>query len=421
MSKRRTAPSENDNHPRRVAVLTTDAGFGHRTASKAVRDALVKQYSDAVEVEVFNPMGDKRAPIIIRKSQYDYDALIRRAPELYRLGFEVTDGPLPMPLIDSTLTAMLFEVIWNTMRNFRPDCVVVTFPLYLPPLDALFTVRRRHIPVVTTVTDLATIHKLWYHRVADLTCVPTQTAYDLALQNGLGSEEVEITGIPINPTFAEPTDKRALRAQLGWRDDLPTLLVVGSKRVVHLRETLRALNHCGFPLQLALVAGGDDALYRYLQRTQWHHPTHIYNFVDNMPDLMRAADMIACKAGGLIVTESLASGLPILLVDVIEGQETGNMDTVVESGAGELTRTPTEMLEVVYHWLSNDHKLLKVRAANSRKLGRPRAALDVAERVYALAQTHPARRRAGTRKRDRLIKLLEQINVPWRDVAGENS
>jgi UDP-N-acetylglucosamine:LPS N-acetylglucosamine transferase len=80
---------------------------------------------------------------------------------------------------------------------------------------------------------------------------------------------------------------------------------------------------------MIVVAGGDDDQYMRYQQSEWHVPTRIYNFVDNMPQFMHAADGIICKAGGLIVTESLACGLPLLLVDVLPGQEEGNADLVV--------------------------------------------------------------------------------------------
>ena len=43
--------------------------------------------------------------------------------------------------------------------------------------------------------------------------------------------------------------------------------------------------------------------------------TYVYDFAEDMPSLLRAADGIICKAGGLIVSEALACGLPTLYYD----------------------------------------------------------------------------------------------------------
>jgi len=102
--------------------------------------------------------------------------------------------------------------------------------------------------------------------------------------------------------------------------------------------------------------------------------------------MMRAADAILCKAGGLIITEALACGLPLLLADVIPGQETGNADYVIEGGAGELARQPLDALESLHHWLARGGELLARRAACARRLGRPRAAYDVADLTWAAAE-----------------------------------
>jgi spore coat polysaccharide biosynthesis predicted glycosyltransferase SpsG len=61
-------------------------------------------------------------------------------------------------------------------------------------------------------------------------------------------------------------------------------------------DSLRALNHSGLPLQLVVVAGRDDHLYRRLQGTEWHVETHLYNFVTDMATLMQAADLHTLRA-----------------------------------------------------------------------------------------------------------------------------
>jgi 1,2-diacylglycerol 3-beta-galactosyltransferase len=239
----------------------------------------------------------------------------------------------------------------------------------------------------------------------------------LAIDDGLAPEKVQITGLPVQPLLSqENRDPAAIRAELGWRPDPKTALAVGSKRVEHLEDMLHVLNHSRLPLQLAVVAGGDDELYHRLQSVEWHMPAHIYNLVKNMPTLMHASDCIICKAGGLIVSESLACGLPLLLIDVIPGQELGNANYVVEGGAGELASTPVGALESIFHWLDRGGELLATRAQNARRLGRPRAAYEVAERVWAAAERGPAVRASRSiLGRSKLIDLLRRNGVPWQE------
>jgi 1,2-diacylglycerol 3-beta-galactosyltransferase len=172
---------------------------------------------------------------------------------------------------------------------------------------------------------------------------------------------------------------------MGWREDLFTVLAIGSKRVEHLYDALWVLNHSGFPLQLIVAAGGDQEFYQRCQETEWHVETHIYDFVTEMGTFMRAADCVLGKAGGLTVSESLACGLPMILVDVIPGQETGNADHVVAGNAGVLTRDPIDVLETMSHWLEKHRVHYQQQAQNAVRLGHPQAAFDTAELVWTLA------------------------------------
>lgn len=402
---------------KRVLILTVDAGFGHRSAANAIAAALAETHGDGCAVEIVNPLDDGRVLSLLRRSQADYDKIVREMPRLYKLGYEASDASVPTAVVERALVVVLFEVLRDLVRQYRPDAIVTTFPLYQAPLGAVYAITGRYVPLLTVVTDLATVHRLWFHGAADLCLVPTPGVRDMALACGLPSHKVQITGIPVHPDLArEDRDPAAIRAALGWRPDLTTALVVGSRRVGGLDDVLRVLNHSGLPLQLAVVAGGDDELYGQLQGTEWHAVTHVYNFVTNMPVLMHAADLIVCKAGGLTVTEALACGLPLLLIDVLPGQEAGNADYVIEGGAGERAEDPITALEVVHHWLDGDGALLAERAANARRLGRPRAAYDVAAHAWAAAETGPAtRKRLQIPGRQKLTRLLSRCGVPWQE------
>ena len=122
----------------------------------------------------------------------------------------------------------------------------------------------------------------------------------------------------MNPKFASKNlDRTKLREDLGLQPDLTTLLFVSSIRVEHIQENLHALDNFEFPFQVAVIAGGNDDLYQSLLEDHFGFPIIIQNFVENVPDWMLAADMLVTKAGGLILSEGLAAGLPILLVDYL--------------------------------------------------------------------------------------------------------
>lgn len=401
---------------KRIVILTADAGFGHRSAANAVAAALAERYGDACDVRIENPLDDKRVPVLLRESQTDYDRLVKTAPKLYNLGYELSDAPVPTVVIDSALTVMLFDALRAVVKRTEPHALVTTYPLYQAPLRIVSQLRRVHVPLITTVTDLASVHSIWFHPAADRCLVPTPVVHELARKAGLPDDRIEIVGIPVHPDVLHAAERRqAIRAELQLSDDATTILVVGSKRVGNLREVLHLLNHSGLPIELILVAGGDDGLHKDLQSTEWHRPARIYNFVDNLPELMHAADIVVCKAGGLIVSETLAAGRPLLLVDALPGQEVGNAEHVVSGGAGVHAREPATALETVYHWLAHDRAALRERTAAAAALGRPRAAFDVADRAWQAAQRGPQPTRHSSHDRTRLVTWLKSLNLRIED------
>jgi 1,2-diacylglycerol 3-beta-galactosyltransferase len=366
-----------------ILILTADFGFGHRSTANAIADALRETHSQDCNVEIINPLDDPRAPSFLREEEQNYDRVVREMPELYKLGYEISERPVAASLLETTWTLMLFNVLREIVREKQPDVIVCTYPFFQGILAAILTVEKHHIPLLTVVTDLAAVNKLWFHSVADLCLVPTQTVCDMALEAGLPPEKVKITGIPVRLELTkEHQDQTSIRLNLGWHPDLFTVLAVGSKRVEHLNESLRILNHSGFPLQLVIVTGGDEELFQRLQETEWHVETHLYNFVSEMGTFMHAADCILSKAGGLTVSEALACGLPMLLIDVIPGQETGNADYVVSGDAGVLAVDPVEVLEAMSHWLEKDGFRYNQQAQNACQLGHPQAAFDVADQIW---------------------------------------
>jgi UDP-N-acetylglucosamine:LPS N-acetylglucosamine transferase len=405
---------------KRILILTADAGFGHRSAANAVGKALEMRCGENARVIIVNPLDEPGAPPFLRSAESDYDKLAREWPLFYKLGYRMSDMALTTSVTETAYVIIMYEVISRLMKQHRPDVVVVTFPTYQYPVAAHRRINSSDVPIATVVTDLITLQRMWFHPSADLCLVPTQIAAEQALERGLDPESVHVTGLPVNPRLAEaPASKVEARAALGWPTNKFTVLAVGSKRIEGLDAFVHVLNHAGFDIHLAAVAGGNDELFQKLEAMEWHISNTLYNMVGNMPNLMHAADCVISKAGGLIVTESLACGLPLFLMQVIPGQETGNAQLVTEGGAGDLTLEPLAFLETFGDWLADDGRLFHERAANARRLGRPEAAFLAADLIWDAARAGEAvRRRRFPISRDKMKDLLRQFG----DLAtGEKS
>ncbi len=381
---------------KRVLILTADAGFGHRSAANAIQSALEELYGAQVIVDVVNALDEPTTPAFLRDSQTDYDRWVRNVPELYQLGYQASDNPVPTAILEQSLIILLLETMRILLNRYKPHVVVNTYPLYQTPmLTALRRNKKSRIPFFTVITDLSTIHRLWFDRRVTSCLVPNSTVAELAMSQGIDPAKVITTGIPVSPAISHETrSKNKIRKGLGWLPDIPTVLAVGSKRVDRLLDTLNVINHFGCDLQLAVVAGNDEVVFNELSHVEWHIPAYIYNFVENMPTLLKASDLLVCKAGGLILTEALASGLPMMLIEVIPGQETGNAEYVTAYGAADIAQSPIEVMETLRHLMKDDQSLLKKRAANAALMGKPRSAFDTAEILWKAMEIKPRAKKA---------------------------
>jgi len=393
-----------------ILILTADAGFGHRSTANALASAFTRQRGSDAVVTVVNPLDEPGAPPFLRSAENDYDKLATSWPQFYKLGYKMSDLALTTSVTEMSYVMIMYDLISRLMKQHAPDVVIVTFPTYQYPVAAWRRISNRYVPMATVVTDLLSLQKMWFSTSADLCLVPTEYAAGLAIERGLDPEIVRVTGLPVDPVLSDAPGKAKARAALGWPVEKFTVLLVGSKRVERLEEFAHVLNHAGFDLHLVAVAGGNDALYRKLRAMEWHLPVSLYNFVRNMPDMLHAADCVVSKAGGLIVTESLACGLPLLLVQAIPGQETGNAELVTKEGAGDFVREPLQFLEAMGDWLADGGRLYNERAANAARLGRAGAALEAADLIWQLAEAPvPERASRFPVSLDKLKDLLIQF------------
>jgi UDP-N-acetylglucosamine:LPS N-acetylglucosamine transferase len=111
---------------KRILILTADYGYGHRSAAKAIAQALQETYGNDCQVEIINPMDHPHASALLRDGTNGYDKLVREAPDLYKLGYEVGDTQVISSFVKSGLTVMLFNALREIIHQKRPDVIVCT-------------------------------------------------------------------------------------------------------------------------------------------------------------------------------------------------------------------------------------------------------------------------------------------------------
>lgn len=360
----------------RILFLFSDTGGGHRSAAEAVIEAIQLEYGDQIRTEMVDIFKDY-APRPLNRIPMWYPGMVR-IPQLWELGYRISDGQRRARVITGSAWPYVRRAVRTLVQQHPSDLIVSLHALANAPV--LRAIKSgAHPPFVTIVTDLVSTHALWYHRQVDLCIVPTEEARLRALRFGLRAEQVKVIGLPVADRFCtSPGSKHELRAQLGWQQDRPVVLLVGGgDGMGPLGQTARAIAASGLPVTLAVITGRNAALKAELEAIKWNIPTFIYGFVRNMPELMNAADILVTKAGPGTISEALNAGLPMILYSRLPGQEEGNVAYLTQSGAGIWAPKPRQIVQAIRQWIENPAALQHARQTCAQ-IARPQAARQIA-------------------------------------------
>ena len=175
---------------KRILILTSDAGYGHRSAAFAV------------ECKVVNPTDNPDTPKLIQQLEKGYDDMVVETPELYRLSYHALDAPLISDVVRTVVAQMFNDVMYELIEGFRPHVVVSTYPFHAKSAARVIEDLEVDCPLAIVITDLTDVQSLWYSPVATMHFVPTPLIRQQAYENNIPATRVRVTGLPVNPEIA---------------------------------------------------------------------------------------------------------------------------------------------------------------------------------------------------------------------------
>ncbi|MGI5215696.1 MGDG synthase family glycosyltransferase [Plantactinospora sp. CA-290183] len=307
----------------RVVIIYASAGAGHDGASRELARRLRERglLADCVDLADIFPWGLGR---LLRGT---YHGMLSRLPWIYGVLFAI-GGNFSRA---APITRALLRPVWpRVLRALPPDtrAVVSTYPVVSQILGPLRREGRLAVPVITYLTDFA-VNPIWVSPGIDVHCA----AHDRtrAEARALGAGEVRVAGRMVSAGFGPGTDeeKRRARERLGLPPDARlALLVAGSWGVGAVAKTAAEIARTGVAVPV-VVCGHNARLYRRLAR---RGTGPVFGWVDDMPALLRAADVLVENAGGLTALEAMACGLPVATYRPIPGHGRANAATMSRAG-----------------------------------------------------------------------------------------
>ncbi|MCL4507104.1 MAG: galactosyldiacylglycerol synthase [Chloroflexi bacterium] len=369
----------------RIVLLYGDSGGGHRSAADAIAMGLRELYGNRYDIAYLN--GFKFLPPLLRNVDVDYPMWVNYGRMLYALSYHASNGRRRVAAIRRVFESISDQAAEDIISAAPADVYVSCHPIFNEAIPAAIRRLKLSSRFINVVTDLVSGHVAHYVPEVDHCIVPTEESRQHALDNLVAPEKITVTGQPVWPDFRTRMGNRlATRAEMGLDNTKPVVLLMGGgDGMGRLGVTGQEIAFSGLPLQLVVVCGRNQTVKRDMEYINPRVPMKVLGFVKNIPELMGAADILVTKAGPGTIAEAFIAGLPILLYDAVPGQEEGNVDYVVDRGAGAwcpfLPSAVTRQLKLL---LADPKRLEHMRAASAR-LARPDSALDIARIVSRYA------------------------------------
>lgn len=206
-----------------------------------------------------------------------------------------------------------------------------------------------------------------------------------------------VTGVPIRRSAIATSDREGARTRFGLRPGVFTILVLGgSQGAKSLNEAMLAaaplLRDPG-SVQILHQTGKGHEEHARARAREIAAPQYVaVGYIEDVADAYASADLVVCRAGAGTIAEVSANGLPAVAVPypfAAAGHQETNARLMEEEGAAVVVLdrdlSGARVAEVI-DALRSDPARLRGMAEASRRLGRPRAAAQVAELVAQVAR-----------------------------------
>jgi 1,2-diacylglycerol 3-beta-galactosyltransferase len=376
----------------KLLFLIADTGGGHRAAATAVERQMAVTSPGDFEITILDPFTSAK-PRVIGGTAGLYGPITRHARWLWGALYHSTNNRSAVALLESTVLRSVTSAVTDAVAQIDPDCVVSFHPLLNHVGVRAVRNRPRRTPVVTVITDLVDIHIAWACPDVDAVVVPSPGGLDHCRRAGIPASRCHDFGLAVDRRFTElpgdPAGIAAIRVRLGLRPDAFVVLVCGgADGSGGLVKHARALAAASLDVDVVVICGRNQRAESALAglHTRSGRPVRVLGYVDNMAEWMRASDVVVSKAGPGTIAEALCCGLPLLLVWYLPGQERGNVEWVVDIGAGRYVPHDDQLIDAVAELAAPGSQALASMRAAVKAVARPDATRRIAELIAAMAE-----------------------------------
>lgn len=370
----------------RLLILTAGFGEGHNAAARALALACDERHGPggARVADVFA----LAAPRLNRLLRRAYVGLINQAPNVWSAAYGWLDRSTVFPYV---LRSMRWErgVITELIRREEPAAIVCTFPAYAYLLGALSRDGRMSVPFFNIVTDSISINSLWWRGGAAGWFLPNEDSAHVLRRARIDERKLHVLGFPVPPFFDAQAEELS-PPPLGYGVTPRVLYIINSGTRGAAETARRLLTET--PWEITCTVGRNQPLRNELQRLSAGRamPCRILGWTDEIPRLLMTHHVVVSKAGGATTQEALAARCPMIVNQIVPGQEEGNYALLRRHGIGALAETPTEVIAALRLAFRAQGLIWRQWRGAINALARPRAAHDIVAAIDGEASRQEA-------------------------------
>ena len=352
---------------KKIMIFYGSYGGGHLSAAKAIKEYIEKNYEDTdiqmIDcVEYVNKYLDK----ITTKA---YSDMAKVVPKAWGYIYKKSESGI-VGKFSIDINKLMAIKLNKLLRNFKPDYVMSTHPFSSFMCAYLKKKGKANFKLSTILTDFAP-HDQWlmFPKFVDLFFVAHDGMKKALISKEIDENKIHVSGIPLSNRFLEDYNNEETLQEFGLEDNKPTILFFGGGKMglgkSRTLEILKVLASDFKDFQIIAISGKNKDMYNNFKEivagTKREDSIKLLEFTDKIPQLMKISNVVITKPGGLTTTESLASNLPMIIINPIPGQEEENAEFLENNGVGIWIRKNDSIKEKLESILSDYNKLKEMK------------------------------------------------------------
>ena len=352
---------------KKVIIFYASYGGGHLSAAKSILQYIEKNFP-LINVEMIDCMKYV-SKHIEKMTTAAYREMAKKAPKLWGKVYSGSQKGL-LSKISKDSNKLLANKLNKLLQEKNADVVISTHPFSSQMVSYLKRKEKLNCTLATIMTDFA-MHKQWLigHEYTDYFFVSNETMKQDIINYGVAKEKIYVTGIPMSNRFTENFDNQKIYEDFKLDPEKKVILFfgggefgLGKDRTVQILKTLIDKLR---DFQIVAVSGKNvkmkEAFEELVLSCNAKNRVVILGFTDKVPELMSISYMVVTKPGGLTTTESLASSLPMIIINPIPGQEEENAEFLEKNGVGVWIRKNDNPDEVISKLFEDSEKIEEMR------------------------------------------------------------